>query len=150
MRYAVTDQHTGQRFQLDWDGAAPPTTADLDEIFAAARQRPAWPAAAAPLPALTAAAHSAAPVQTSGPAPAAPVAADWPSTLQGAGLDTMALVARGLAGAPSMARQGLTWTVPGASYYDALRPPSWPAAAQVRLPGQSWWEDNWQAIQGLV
>jgi len=145
MRYAVTDQHTGQRFQLDWDGAAPPTTADLDEIFAAARQRPAWPAAAAPLPALTAAAHSAAPVQTSGPAPAAPVAADWPSTLQGAGLDTMALVARGLAGAPSMARQGLTWTVPGASYYDALRPPAWPAAAQVRLPGQSWWEDNWQA-----
>lgn len=47
-KYKVTDSSTGKTYTFDWNGAQPPTDADLDEIFASAKG-PEQPAPELPL-----------------------------------------------------------------------------------------------------
>jgi hypothetical protein len=42
-KYKVTDSSTGKTYTFDWNGAQPPTDADLDEIFGAAQPQPEPP-----------------------------------------------------------------------------------------------------------
>ena len=37
-RYTVRDTQTGKRVTFQWNGAEPPTEADMTEVFAEARQ----------------------------------------------------------------------------------------------------------------